>query len=133
MPDSRTRVTSMIAVSPIVTDLARSSTLYGETLGLDFYQLENGYRGTEKLGGIGHFGLWPLGEAARTCFGDTTWPSTTIPQAAIEFGVEDLDAIAAAMGIAGHQRLADTASDEVQARFLSPDGLVIVLTQTETT
>jgi hypothetical protein len=36
---------------------------------------------------------WPLAEAAEACFGTAEWPSThPVPQASIEFDVEDVEA-----------------------------------------
>ena len=43
---------------------------------------------TQKLDGTKHFGLWPLSEAAKACFGTTEWPAEIpIPQASMEFEV----------------------------------------------
>src|ERR1700689_4783759 len=46
-----------------------------------------------------HFGVWPLSEAAEACFGTPQWPAArAVPQASIEFEVEDAEAVAAAGG-----------------------------------
>jgi catechol 2,3-dioxygenase-like lactoylglutathione lyase family enzyme len=126
-----TSVKSIIAVAPIVADPDESAALYGDVLGLDFYRLETGYLGTEKLNGITHFGLWPLQEAARTCFGADTWPSDVrIPQACIEFDVDDFKAAVAELEAAGH-RLLQAAGNERVARFLTSEGLVVVVSEGE--
>jgi hypothetical protein len=122
-------VKSIIAVAPIVDDPAAASALFGDALGLGFYRLNNGYLGTEKLDGIRHFGLWPLREAARICFGADRWPSDAPkPQACVEFEVDDVDAVTAELEAAGHQLL-KTTGDEPVARFLTAEGLVLVFSQ----
>ena len=122
-------VNSIVAVAPIVADPAGSAALYGDVLGLDFYRLGNGYLGTEKLDGITHFGLWPLQEAARTCFGADSWPTDVpIPQACIEFDVDDFEAAAGELEAAGHRQLRATESERA-ARFLTSDGLIVVVSE----
>ena len=43
------------------------------------------------LDGVKHFALWPLAQAAQSCFGDDRWPADlAAPQAWIEFDVADM-------------------------------------------
>jgi hypothetical protein len=57
---------------------------------------QDDYVFTERLAGVKHLGLWPLREAASACFGSAEWPSDVpVPQACIEFEVDDVSAAAA--------------------------------------
>jgi hypothetical protein len=52
---------------------------------------EDGYYGTQKIDGVKHLGLWPLEQAAQSCFGAEAWPADVpVPQATIEFEVDDV-------------------------------------------
>jgi catechol 2,3-dioxygenase-like lactoylglutathione lyase family enzyme len=59
---------------PIVRDPASSRKFYSETLGLEFQEDTSGYLYTGELGGVKHFTLWPLAQAAESCFGTDQWP-----------------------------------------------------------
>lgn len=51
---------------------------------------------TEALTGANSFALWPLSQAARFCFGKDSWPAdVSVPQAWIEFDVNDVEAATA--------------------------------------
>ena len=79
--------------SPIVRDSTAARAFYGDALGLTFEGGEGDYVFTEQLAGVKHFGLWPLREAARACFGTEEWPPhLPVPQASLEFEVEDVAA-----------------------------------------
>lgn len=46
------------------------------------------------IDGAKHFGVWPLRQAARACFGTDHWPADRpIPQASAEFEVADAEAV----------------------------------------
>lgn len=46
-----------------------------------------------------HFGVWPLSQAALACFGTPDWPGDRpVPQASVEFEVQDAEAVQAAAG-----------------------------------
>ena len=76
------------SVSPIVRDADAARAFYGGALGLSFEGGEGDYVFTEQLPGVRHFGLWPLPEAARACFGRDEWPDDLpVPQASVEFEV----------------------------------------------
>src|SRR5438045_7407731 len=76
---------------PIVHDLTASHKFYLDALGLSL-QKEGDYLHTEKLAGVKHFALWPLAQAAQSCFGSERWPADIpVPQAWLEFDVDDLD------------------------------------------
>ena len=59
---------------PIVRDPVASRKFYSEALGLPFKEDANGYLHTGSLKGVKHFALWPLAQAAESCFGTDQWP-----------------------------------------------------------
>ncbi len=124
----------MAAVSPIVRDTNAARAFYGEALSLSFEGGEGDYVFTERLDGVKHFGLWPLSEAARACFGTDEWPAdVVVPQASIEFEVADVQAAADELERGGYQLIhgARTAPwTQVTARLLSPEGLLVAVCYT---
>jgi catechol 2,3-dioxygenase-like lactoylglutathione lyase family enzyme len=116
--------------SPIVRDdLATSRAFYSGALGITL--ASDDYPHTENLEGVKHFGLWPLSEAAKSCFGTETWPEDTpVPQATIEFEVADVAAAAIEMEAAGYALIHGARTEpwgQTVARLLSPEGLLIGL------
>jgi catechol 2,3-dioxygenase-like lactoylglutathione lyase family enzyme len=117
--------------SPIVADPSRSAAFYRDTLGLTFEGGEGDYVFTEKLGGANHLGLWPLADAAESCFGTREWPADVpVPQASLEFELASPEAVAAAaeeLVARGHRLIHGARTEpwqQVIARVLSPEGLV---------
>lgn len=88
-------ISSMAVITP---DPARSRELFVNALGLPLKRHEgDDYFFSEEIEGSRHFGVWPLAQAAEACFGTREWPADrTIPQACVEFEVEDLDSVATA-------------------------------------
>ena len=126
------QIAFVASFSPIVRDRAASHAFYRDALGLSFEGGEGDYAFTEKLGGVKHFGLWPLSEAAQACFGTRKWPSNIpVPQASVEFEVANVDAVAAGADEleARGYRLIHKARAELWtqtiARLLSPEGLLV--------
>ena len=120
--------------APIVRDAEAARAFYGDALGLSFEGSEGEYVFTHKLGGAKHFGLWPLAEAAESCFHRKRWPKEVpVPQAALELEVDDVAAAAAELE-AGGQRLIHGARQEpwgqTIARLLTADGLLLGLCHT---
>ena len=86
-----TEVLFIAGFGPIDRNLAESRELYGESLGIPFKEDPGGYLYTGALQGAKHFALWPLTQAAQSCFGSDSWPSNIpVPQAWLEFEVEDV-------------------------------------------
>ena len=92
------KVVFIASVSVIAADPPESRKLYVDALGLPLKSQGDGnYYSSERIDGSKHFGVWPLSEAARACFGISEWPSDRrVPQVSLEFEVEDADAVAAA-------------------------------------
>ena len=126
------RVAFVAGFSPIVRDPAAGRAFYGDALGLSFEGREGDYTFTEKLTGVKHFGLWPLSEAARACFGTPEWPSDIpVPQATVEFEVEDIAAVEAAareLEAGGYRHVHQARTEpwtQTITRLLSPEGLLV--------
>jgi hypothetical protein len=67
---------------PIDQDVDQRRVFYGESLGISLKEGADGYLYTGALQGAKHFALWPLSQAARSCFGTEAWPADiSIPQA----------------------------------------------------
>lgn len=120
-------------VAVVAADPPQSRKLYVEALGLPLEADAGGdYFHTERIEGARHFGVWPLSQAAHACFGTEEWPAgVTVPQASIEFEVEDAGAVgdAAAELEARGFRLLHGAREEpwgqTVARLLSAEALII--------
>src|SRR5260370_33774701 len=88
---------------PIVRDPAASRKFYSEALGLAFEEDANGYMYTGGLDGVKHFALWPLAQAAESCFGTDEWPgSLPVPQGSIEFDVAKIEKATAGVTSPGY-------------------------------
>jgi catechol 2,3-dioxygenase-like lactoylglutathione lyase family enzyme len=128
------RVLFVASVSPIVRDPASAATFYRDGLGLTFEGGGGDYVFTEKLEGSKHLGLWPLAEAAKSCFGTDTWPKEhLIPQASIEFEVDDVEAAASELERKGYRLVHKPRTEpwnQTIARLLTPEGLLIGLCYT---
>ena len=85
---------------PITQSTSQSRDFYCQALGLPLKPMpgNEAYLLSEQdaIGGVKHFALWPLAQAAQSCFGQEQWPETEpVPQAWIEFEVRDLAAATA--------------------------------------
>lgn len=126
------KVLFVAGFGPIVRDMGASLRLYRETLGLPIVEGED--VSTEKVDGVKHFGLWPLDDAAESCFGDREWPANTpAPQAWIEFDVDDVSAAAEELRANGYRLLVGPKTEpwgQTVARLQSPEGLLVGVTMT---
>jgi len=119
---------------PIVRDPAASRRLYAETLGLPLREDADGYLHTGALDGVKHFALWPLAQAAVSCFGTDRWPADLpVPQAWIEFDVGNVEDATAELRSQGYELLVATRREpwgQVVTRLLGPEGLLVGMTHT---
>ena len=92
------KIEFLTSVAVIAPDPPASRNLYVDALGLPLEsQGGDEYKHTDQLEGCKHFGVWPLSQAAQACFGTPEWPADRpVPQASIEFDVEDVAAVDAA-------------------------------------
>lgn len=119
---------------PIVRDETASRELYAELLNIPFEEGEDRYPHTGELPGVRHFALWPLAQAAESCFGSDSWPSEIpTPQAWIEFDVEDVEAATAALEANDYDVLVSAREEpwgQTVTRLIGPDGLLVGITHT---
>ena len=119
---------SVVSAAP-----AEDRRLFVDTLGLPLRAPEgtdgSGYLFSEAIAGAKHFGVWPLAEAAEACFGVPAWPSThPVPQASVEFEVDDVGAAAAELEASGYRLLHPARTEpwgQTIARLQSPGGLLV--------
>jgi catechol 2,3-dioxygenase-like lactoylglutathione lyase family enzyme len=120
------------SVAVVASDPPQSRKLFIEALGLPLVGEGEGYYSSGSIGGSKHFGVWPLAQAAEACFGTPEWPADRpVPQASIEFEVEDVEAVAAAgheLERAGFELLHQARLEpwgQTVARLLTDDGLIV--------
>ena len=106
-----------------------------ESLGLHLKDdKEAGYFYTEDLEGVKHFALWPLSMVVQACFEKNSWPDDiSVPQAWIDFEVENLEAGTAEIGSRGYRMLVAGKKEpwgQTVTRLISPEGLLVALTVT---
>jgi catechol 2,3-dioxygenase-like lactoylglutathione lyase family enzyme len=115
--------------APIVADKDAAKRLYVEAFGLPLDDDGTGYLHSDKVEGSKHFGLWPLEQAAKACFGTDQWPADIpTPQASVEFEVDDVADAAKELEDRGHTLLHGARTEpwgQVVARLLSPEGLIV--------
>ena len=119
---------------PIVREMTTSRKLYGEALGIPFKEEGGGYLHTEALQGAKTFALWPLSQAAHSCFGNDSWPEDIpVPQAWLEFDVQSVESATAALESQGYRILVKNKKEpwgQTVTRLLSPEGLLVGITFT---
>lgn len=118
---------------PITRDPAAGRAFWADGLGIGF-EADGDYLHTGALPGVDHYALWPLAQAAESCFGTPEWPAEVpVPQAWVEFDVADVAAAAAELERAGHRLLHAVTTmpwGQTLARLLSPEGLLVGVART---
>ncbi len=119
---------------PIVREAAASRKLYRQTLAIPFKEEQGGYLHTEALQGAKTFALWPISEVAQSCYGKDSWPADVlIPQAWIEFDVENVASATAELESRGYRMLVKNKKEpwgQIVSRFIAPEGLLVGVTFT---
>ena len=124
-------ISSMAVVS---ADAAASNKLFLQTLGLPLerHETDSNYLFSEKIEGAKHFGIWPLAQAAKACFGTDVWPSDRpTPQSCIEFEVADAASVATAAqelqanGYALVHQARTEPWGQTVARILTKEGVIV--------
>ncbi len=115
--------------SPIVDDPAAGRSFYKDTLGLPLEIVSGDYLAVDGFEGAKHLGIWPLADAAESCFGSRDWPTAIpVPQATIEFEVLDVQAAADELEANGHTLVHGPRTEpwgQVIARLIGPEGLLV--------
>jgi hypothetical protein len=128
------KVLFILGFGPIVRDTAESRKLYSESLGIRLKEESGEYLHTEALKGAKSFALWPLSQAAESCFGKDAWPDNIpVPQAWLEFDVDNVENATANLESRGYRMLVKNKKEpwgQTVSRFISPEGLLIGVTFT---
>lgn len=131
------KISFVAGFGPIVPDPPTSRSFYSRNLGIELEEAAPGYFATDDLDGVRAFALWPLSQAAESCFGTGAWPAELpVPQAWIEFDLESAAAVGEAadeLVTAGHRLLRAAGAEpwgQTVARLQSPEGLLVGLTFT---
>ena len=128
------KVLFVAGYGPITTDTQESITFYRDNLGLSFEEETGGYFHTGDLKGVKHFALWPLSQAAQSCFGGNEWPTDLpTPTSWIEFDVEDVASASEELKANGYKLLIEARQEpwgQVVTRLISPDDILVGLTYT---
>lgn len=131
---SNVKILFVAGFGPIVRDTSESRMLYGEVLGIPFKEERDGYFHTEALQGAKTFALWPLSQAAQSCFGKDSWPdSIPTPQAWLEFDVESVEEATVELESRGYRMLIKNKREpwgQTVTRFISSEGLLVGVTVT---
>jgi len=134
MPIDTVNALFIAGFGPVVRDAALARKLYVDELGILFSEEAGGYLHTEALQGAKTFALWPLSEAAQSCFGTPSWPSDIpAPQAWLEFEVDSVSEATTALEQRGYRMLVKNKKEpwgQTVSRFLSPEGLLTGVTFT---
>ena len=128
------KVLFIAGFGPVTAGVEESRRLYEDTLGITFKIEDGDYRHTEELAGAKTFAVWPLSQAAESCFGSSEWPSDIpAPQAWLEFDVDDVEAATKELEERGYRLLVRNRTEpwnQVVTRLLSPEGLLVGVTMT---
>jgi catechol 2,3-dioxygenase-like lactoylglutathione lyase family enzyme len=130
-------VSFVAGFGPIVRDVDSSRAFWGSGLGIELREAAPSYWTNDDLEGVKAFALWPLAQAAESCFGADAWPEEIpAPQAWLELDVESPEAVSAAaaeLEAAGHRLLRGAREEpwgQTTSRLLSPEGLLVGVTYT---
>ena len=128
------KVLFIAGFGPIVREATASRKLYSQILGISFKEENGGYLHTEALKGAKSFALWPLSQAAHSCFGKDAWPNDIpTPQAWLEFDVDNVKKATAELESRGHRMLVKNEKEpwgQTVSRFITPEGLLVGITFT---
>ena len=122
-------ITSVAVIAP---EPNVSRRLFADALGLPLKAEDDGYLHSEQIDGSRSFGVWPLSQAARACFGTPDWPADRpVPQVSIEFEVADAEKVQTAaedLKQQGFALLHDAHTEpwgQTVARLQSSEGAII--------
>ena len=130
--DLAVNVLFVAGFASIVADPQAGRAFYKDHLGLPLRTVSGDYLAVDDFGGMRHLGVWPLADAAQSCFGSPSWPADVpIPQATVEFEVAGADEVtdaAAELQSGGYSLIHGTRTEpwgQVITRLLGPEGLLI--------
>src|SRR5437867_4228374 len=122
------KISFVAGFGPIVRDVDASRAFWGAGMGIELEEAAPNYWTSDHLDGVKAFALWPLSEAAESCFGTETWPQEIpAPQAWLELDLESPAAVADAaveLEAAGYRLLRGAREEpwgQTTSRLLSPE------------
>jgi catechol 2,3-dioxygenase-like lactoylglutathione lyase family enzyme len=131
------KISFVAGFGPIVRDVPESRRFWGDGLGIELEEASTDYWTNDDLEGVKAFALWPLAQAAESCFGTDTWPAEVPePHAWLEFDVESREAVAPAaaeMAGKGYRLLKEAVEEpwgQTVSRLLSPEGILVGIVYT---
>ncbi|AUT66503.1 VOC family protein [Paraburkholderia sp. SIMBA_049] len=131
---SNFKVLFIAGFGPIVREPSESRELYTDVLGIPFKEESGEYMHTEALHGAKTFALWPLSQAAHSCFDSDSWPEDIpVPQAWLEFDVDSVEKATENLESRGYRILVRNQQEpwgQTVTRFLSPEGILVGVTFT---
>jgi hypothetical protein len=127
-------VQSFATRAKVASCTEKCSVSRSKKLGIPFKEESDSYLQTEMLQGAKIFALWPLSQAAQSCFGKDSWPDDIpAPQAWLEFDVDSVDKATAELESRRHRMLVKNKKEpwgQIVSRFISPEGLLVGITFT---
>jgi catechol 2,3-dioxygenase-like lactoylglutathione lyase family enzyme len=127
------KVLFVAGFGPIVPEVETGREFYAYTLGLPL-KANGSYLHSSDIEGVKEFALWPLSEAAESCFGSDKWPEEfPVPQGWLEFDVEDIEAATADLQSKGYKLLVSARTEpwgQTVTRLLGPEGLLAGISHT---
>jgi catechol 2,3-dioxygenase-like lactoylglutathione lyase family enzyme len=129
------KVMFISSIAVVVRDPQAGRKLFIDTLGLPLEgQPDDDYVHSDQIPGSKHFGVWPLEQVARACFGTSDWPTgQPVPQASVEFEMESEAAVSDAareLESRGYRLLHGPRTEpwgQTVARWLSDEGAILGL------
>lgn len=92
------------------------------------------YLVAKKMEGVKHFAVWPLSQAAQSCFGVDSWPADVpTPQCWLEIDVEDMARATSLLKERGCRLLVENRKEpwgQRVTRLLAPEGTLVGITET---
>jgi hypothetical protein len=123
------KVLFIAGFGPVVREATASRKLYSQVFGIGFKEEKDGYLHTEALKGVKSFALWPLSQAAQSCFGKDSWPNEVpAPQAWLEFDVDSVEKATEELELQGYRMLVKNKKEpwgQTVSRFITPEGLLV--------
>jgi hypothetical protein len=130
----RIKILFIAGFGPIDRNIVESRKLYRDAFCIPFKEEPGGYLYTDALSGANHFAVWPLSQAAESCFGKDSWPANVpAPQAWLEFDVDSVEKATADLESRGYRMLIKNKKEpwgQTVSRFISPEGLLVSVTYT---
>jgi hypothetical protein len=128
------KVLFIAGFGPIALDTGASRKLCRDVLGIPFKEESARYLQTEAISGAKSFALWPLSQAAQSCFRKDSWPDgIPVPQAWLEFDVDNVERRLGELESRGYRMLIKNKKEpwgQTVIRFISPEGLLVGITST---